>query len=191
MYLILIIIINVIDERRLILNINMKSTVYSSVEYSKDKKHRYSLKKIWDSEKPIATIIMLNPREKTDALYQDKSIILFMNYCIDNNFGGMYVVNLFSIRCDSEIALKKISYNTRFDKSTDKYLREALEKSAKLYIGWGTNNNRLKRIKQVKKVIEKYKNIQIARLVNTGENAVHLSRASSVLIEEIIEVEQI
>ena len=171
--------------------INMKSTVFSIVEYSKDKKHRYSLKKIWDSEKPIATVIMLNPREKTDALYQDKSIILFMNYCIDNNFGGMYVINLFSIRCDSEIELKKISYDMRFDELTDKYLKKALEESAKVYIGWGTNNNRLRRINQVKKVIEKYKNIQIVRLVNTEDKAVHLSRASSILIEKKIKVEQI
>jgi hypothetical protein len=95
----------------------------------KGKEHRYLLKKVWNKEKAIATIIMLNPRRQTDALYLDKSVMLFMNHCISEGFGGLYIVNLFSYRCDSEKELKAIDYHKRYDIETDKWITHAVKKA--------------------------------------------------------------
>lgn len=166
---------------------NVNSVVRSKSIFSKDikKKHRYLLKKVWDSEKPVATIIMLNPREETDALYLDKSVMLFMNYCISKRFGGLYIVNLFSYRSDSVKKLKKINYSDRYDSNTDKWIEHAVKSSSVIYIGWGSNKNKIIRINKVKEMLRKYSSNKIIRLTTDDNKAVHISR-STLKMKEII-----
>ncbi|KJL02518.1 DUF1643 domain-containing protein [Priestia aryabhattai] len=167
--------------------------IKSEAEFSKDESatHRYLLKKVWDEEKSIVTIIMLNPRKETDALYLDKSVMLFMNYCISKNFGGFYIVNLFSYRCNSESKLKAIDYDKRYDQQTDKWIRHAVNNSVKLYIGWGSNNNRKKRIKQIQEMLRECNDIDIVKLNTVDDREVHMSRSTLKKTEVVINIDKI
>lgn len=64
---------------------------------SEDQKYRYRLWRSWDSEKPVAGWMMLNP-STADALYDDPTIRRCMGLSQKWGFGGIEVVNVFAFR---------------------------------------------------------------------------------------------
>ena len=61
------------------------------------KKYRYLLSRIWDDNKPWVLFIMLNP-STADAEKDDPTIRRCIGFAKDWGYGGIYVVNLFSLR---------------------------------------------------------------------------------------------
>lgn len=63
--------------------------------FSEDKKHRFSLWRIWDESKPIVMVCGLNPStaNQTENDATIKSVIGIMKF---NGYGGFFMVNLFS-----------------------------------------------------------------------------------------------
>lgn len=59
--------------------------------------HRYSLWRIWDTEKPLVLWVMHNP-STADGIQDDPTIRRIINFSKDWGFGGIYVGNLFSYR---------------------------------------------------------------------------------------------
>ncbi|WP_417168758.1 DUF1643 domain-containing protein [Terrihalobacillus insolitus] len=121
----------------------------------------------------------------------DKSVMLFMNFCIGAKYGGMFIVNLWSYRTQSEKELIRIAYSKRHDVNTDNWIRQAVNESEKLYIGWGSNKNRKKRINQFKELLNRCKKINIVRLNTEDDRMVHLSRSTVNKKERIITINQI
>src|SRR5690625_313413 len=77
---------------------------------SKNPTFRYSLTRIWNRNLKRATIIMLNP-SIANVLKNDLSVNRCLNFCIDNRYGSLEVVNLFAfIETDS----KKLSAKPEF-----------------------------------------------------------------------------
>ena len=64
-------------------------------DISNDKKDRYSLSRIWDSKKPKALYIMLNPSYADDES-DDPTIRRLIFFSKKFKFGGFYVTNLFT-----------------------------------------------------------------------------------------------
>jgi hypothetical protein len=71
--------------------------VTTSAVLSDCKKHRYSLTRVWDDNKPRVLFIMLNP-STADAEKDDPTIRRCIGFAKDWGYGGIYVVNLFSLR---------------------------------------------------------------------------------------------
>ncbi len=72
-----------------------ESTIKRHALLSKDKKYRYSLKRIWDNDKPIVFFIMLNP-SLADNYQDDPTIRRLIKFAKLYGYGGFYVGNLFS-----------------------------------------------------------------------------------------------
>jgi len=72
-----------------------ESTIKRYALLSKDKKYRYSLKRIWDNDKPIVFFIMLNP-SLADNYQDDPTIRRLIKFAKLYGYGGFYVGNLFS-----------------------------------------------------------------------------------------------
>jgi hypothetical protein len=66
-----------------------------SADISNDKKDRFSLSRIWDSKKPKALYIMLNPSYADDES-DDPTIRRLIFFSKKFKFGGFYVTNLFT-----------------------------------------------------------------------------------------------
>ncbi|MBW9169766.1 DUF1643 domain-containing protein [Clostridium estertheticum] len=154
-------------------NTTESSAIISDLNYN-NYVHRYFLERIWDKEKTIATVIMLNP-SYADELKWDYSSMRAINFLIDEGYGGITIVNLFScIETDSE---NLPSYNQRFDKDTDKYIEKAIIQNEVFIIAWGSNKNRLRRITNLKKILTKHKDsIKISRLTDEDNSRRHVSR---------------
>ncbi|HHK5554659.1 hypothetical protein COL11_00075 [Bacillus anthracis] len=165
------------------------STAYFSEGF--ERKHRYSLFRYWSEEKNYATIIMHNPTRKADEIAFDKSIFLAHNYFYNKNYSGYYIVNLYSYRSDSTEGLKGVSFNEKFDSDTDAHIRTAIENSKDIYIAWGTNKNKVKRINFIKGILEDREITHVHKLKKlNGENQ-HPSRHNKDLEFDYIAVEKI
>ncbi len=163
----------------------VESSINSYCVFSADKKHRYFLMREWDVGKPHAAVIMLNP-SYADELKYDYSSMRLMNYLIDVGYGCMTIVNLFSyIESDSN---KLPSYEERYDTNTDNYIDQALDLADDIYIAWGSNRNRMRRIREVIHIIEKRKNMSANIYILTDDegNKTHLSRLGENIVRENI-----
>ena len=72
-----------------------ESTIKRHALLSKDKKYLYSLKRIWDNDKPKVLFIMLNP-SLADNYQDDPTIRRLIKFAKLYGYGGFYVGNLFS-----------------------------------------------------------------------------------------------
>lgn len=67
----------------------------SGAEFSRDKKYRYKLWRIWDDTLPLAMCIGLNP-SKANAEKNDPTINNLIKILSILGFGGLYMTNLFA-----------------------------------------------------------------------------------------------
>ncbi|RKD25807.1 hypothetical protein BEP19_02390 [Ammoniphilus oxalaticus] len=107
---------------------------------------RYSLTRKWNEDLKKATIIMLNP-SVANVLKNDLSINRCLNFCIDNDYGSLEVVNLFAyIETDS----KKLSAQSEnVGVENNKYLQSAIETADTIIVAWGSDNQYKTRKREV------------------------------------------
>ena len=72
------------------------TTIQCQAVFSEDRKHRFLLQKIWNTEKPKATIIMINPNQ-ADLIQTDATTMLVINNLDKLGFGSVDIVNLYSV----------------------------------------------------------------------------------------------
>ena len=136
------------------------STIQSKVIFSMDGKYRYYLEKVWDIEKKIATVIMINP-SIADELKMDISVCKLMNFLIDTDdkkYGSLRIVNLYA-QISSEP--KKIKNNViDVEILNDKYILESLKETDLVIVAWGIEKNKYTTRK--KKIYEMLKNNNIS-----------------------------
>jgi hypothetical protein len=66
----------------------------SGAIFSEDRKFRYVLWRIWNSQKPKVMFIGLNP-SKAGEVQNDATIRRIMRFAQDHDFGGAFMLNLF------------------------------------------------------------------------------------------------
>lgn len=69
--------------------------IKSKAIFSDDKEHRLLLQKKWNSEKPSAMVIMINPNT-ADTVNFDMTTMLVINNLHKLGFGSVNIVNLYS-----------------------------------------------------------------------------------------------
>ncbi|QDQ03667.1 DUF1643 domain-containing protein [Bacillus sp. BD59S] len=172
----------------------MSEKIITSTAYfsgGSERKHRYSLFRYWSEEKNYATIIMHNPTRKADEIAFDKSIFLAHNYFYNKEYSGYYIVNLYSYRSDSTEGLKGVPFNEKFDSDTDAHIRTAIDNSNDIYIAWGTNTNKVRRINFIKEILKDYNITHVHKLKKLKGKNQHPSRYNKDLKFDHIAVEKI
>lgn len=136
--------------------VKIRSKIMNSiVVLSEDDKYRYCLTKIWEENKKRATVMMLNP-SKANELKCDKSVMNISNYLIDNNYGIMDIVNLFSYMTiyPNELGQREQKY----EKFNNQYITMAAERSDIIIIAWGSDSKKyITRKREVENMFIPYK----------------------------------
>lgn len=144
--------------------------------YSDDEKYRYSLTKIWDETKPKAAFVGINPSDATE-LIMDKTAMNLTNHLINNGYGMVEIVNLFSYRSKDQRGL--IHRKDEFEKHTLEYIKEALKSSQLIIVGWGRDAEKKPKYRstmaQVKNELKKYSDIVRCFKDQRGNINCHLS----------------
>ena len=140
----------------------MKKILFSDAFFSKDRKHRYALWRVWNNKLPKVLFIGLNP-STADEVKDDPTIRRCINYAKDWGYGGYIMGNIFAYRSTDPKNLKITNNPIGIDNNS--WLKK-LHSEASLTIGaWGNHGKYLDRGEEVSNLID---NLYCLRITKEG-----------------------
>ena len=140
----------------------MKKILFSDAFFSKDRKHRYALWRVWNNKLPKVLFIGLNP-STADEVKDDPTIRRCINYAKDWGYGGYIMGNIFAYRSTDPKNLKITNNPIGIDNNS--WLIK-LHSEASLTIGaWGNHGKYLDRGQEVINLID---NLYCLRITKEG-----------------------
>ena len=129
-------------------------------------RYRWSLPRIWDSQKPMLGFVMLNP-STADGLEDDPTIRRCIGQAQRRGFGGIIVTNLFAFRATSPDDMKAEDQPVGVW-GTEAIISKASE-SETIIAGWGTHGTHRGRDEEVKAlIVELGRPLYAVRLTKDG-----------------------
>lgn len=114
--------------------ITEKDTIKCEAVYNEDKTHRLLWKRVWNKEKPTACVIMINPCQADTILTDTTTYLVVNNIARLGDFGGVTIVNLFSLLTPKLHFRTEIDVN---DYSNDQYIKKAADEASVVILAWG------------------------------------------------------
>ena len=149
--------------------ITEKETIKCEAVFNEDKTHRVLWKRVWNKDKPMACVIMLNPCLSDNIVTDTTTSLVVNNVAKLECFGGVSIVNLFSLltaKLDFRSGGKELN-----DKENDAYIKKAAEEASIIVLGWGKGAEQNVRItnraEQVLDLLTPYK--EKFRVISDGE----------------------
>jgi len=175
--------------------VHKDSTLKTEAIFSEDGAHRYRLKKIWDSDKPVITLVTMYPHyDGVDTI--DLTTMLSMNEIVKNGeFGAINFVNLYS---NIDVPSNRKHIANGFDNFTDVEIMNAASESSKIILAYGSYAKRPliePRVNEVLDMLKPHQN-KLMRLIQplTGEIAhplnTYVRNSKWILKKEVIDTEK-
>ncbi|MDK9863566.1 DUF1643 domain-containing protein [Staphylococcus equorum] len=150
---------------------NIQSILETEAIISDDKQHRYLLKKTWDKEKKVLTIITMYPHYD-GVLNIDLTTQLIMNKISEmDGFGSIHFVNLYS-NITTPINLKHLENS--HDKHTDIQIMKAVKEADEVILAWGAYAKKASvesRVNEVLEMLKQHKK-KVKKLINPQTNEI-------------------
>lgn len=137
-----------------------KETIRCESHFNEDHSHRFLWKRIWNKDKPLATVIMLNACIADNQIMDTSTVLSCNNIARLNVFGGIQIVNLYSV------LTSKLNFRWNSDEElnapeNDSYIKKAVAESEVAILAWGRsadNNQRIAdRAAHVVNMLSEYK----------------------------------
>ena len=149
-----------------------KDTIKCEAVFNELRTHRYLWKRVWNRDKPLAAVIMLNPC-MADTLTMDTTTFLVVNNVARlDQFGGVVIVNLYS-RLTSKLSFRWNSDEDLNDPENDSYIRKAAAEAETVILAWGrgqdTNQRIADRVNAVLRLLDGSK--EKLRVISDGERS--------------------
>ena len=125
-----------------ILSNDEEGLMITKCQFNSSKSQRYLMDKIWNEDGKKAVFIGINP-SYANGIKGDKTTMTVINYLIDDGFGSLTVLNLFSI-IDVDTKSNNKKYATNFE-----HHREIFENADLILIGWGCETKKYSDQKEV------------------------------------------
>lgn len=120
--------------------------------FSKDRKYRYSIERVWDSTRKSVVFICLNP-STADEYEEDQTLTRCINFSRDWGYGSVEVVNLFAFKATDPTDLKSSLHPVGTE--NDRYIEEAVEGADLVVAAWGEHGKYRRRNREVLYLIRK------------------------------------
>lgn len=117
----------------------------NGAEFSKDRKYRYALWRIWDNSKPLVMFIGLNPSTANENTL-DPTITRVKGFASTWGYGGFYMMNLFALVSSNPDDLLK-SDDPLGD--NDGWIEKVIPKCEKIIFAWGSFSQAVDRAKLI------------------------------------------
>ena len=123
--------------------LNLKDTIKCESIFDSERMHRFWWKRVWDSKKPIACVISLNPCMADNIIMDTTTYLVVNNVANLEDYGGVIIVNLFS-KLTSKLNFKWNGVEDNNLPENDNYIKKAAEESEVVVLAWGKGaaNNR-------------------------------------------------
>ena len=138
-----------------------KDVIKCESTYSDDREHRFLWKRIWNKDKPMAAIIMINPCLSDNYTVDRSTALVVNNIARLEEYGGVEILNLYS-KLTKKLTLKWNSDEELNLPDNDIFIKKAAEECATVILAWGksvANNPRSEeRALAVINLLKDYKN---------------------------------
>ena len=155
--------------------ITEKDTIKCEAIFNEQKSHRLYWKRVWNKEKPLACVIMLNPCLSDNIVCDTTTSLVCNNVARLECYGGVIIVNLFSI-LTNKLQMRWARDIDINDIENDNYIKKAAEEASIIVLAWGRGaelNVRISnRAEQVLELLSKYQ--EKFRVISDGKRkAIH------------------
>ena len=128
--------------------------------FNDDHTHRFSWKRVWNKDKPLAAVLMLNPCISDNILTDVTTFCVVNNVARLESYGGVVIVNLFSL-LTSKLNFRWSADEDLNDPENDNYIKKAAEECDTMILAWGkasgSNQRIADRVAQVMAILEPYR----------------------------------
>ena len=145
------------------------TTIRSKAIFSDDKEHRLLLRKEWDSEKPTAMVIMINPNT-ADTVNFDMTTMLVLNNVSRLGFGSVNIVNLYS-KIMEKLNLRFNGDDELIHDEADEIIQQYAAMSDAIIIAWGTIGKNTLRVRERQKYLLELIKQHAGKMYKIGRNA--------------------
>lgn len=132
--------------------ITEKDTIRCEAIFNEDHTHRYLWRQVWNKDKPMACVIMLNPCIADTIITDTTTYLVVNNIARLENYGGVEIVNLFSA-LTSKLDFRNNTVEELNDKENDKYILKSASECSCIILAWGlgaiTNINISDRVTEI------------------------------------------
>jgi len=109
---------------------------HSVAVFSPDERYRYSLKRVWDTSRPNALFVMLNP-STADEMKNDPTVERCERRARANGFGSFGVVNIFAWRATDPRELLRAE--DPVGSENDRAILEKANWADQIIVSWGAH----------------------------------------------------
>lgn len=141
--------------------ITEKDTIKCESVFNEDRTHRFLWRRVWNKDKPMAAVVMLNPCISDNIITDTTTALVVNNIARMEEFGGVTIVNLYSLLTN------KLNFRWNSDEDlnaeeNDTYIKKVAEESSVVILAWGksadTNQRIGDRADDVLKLLSPHKN---------------------------------
>jgi len=152
--------------------ITEKETIKCEVVFNEERTHRFSWKRVWNKDKPMVAVVMLNPCSADCVVTDTTTSLVVNNVAALEKFGGVEIVNLYSM-LTSKLNFRWNSDEDLNHPENDNYIITAAKESEAVIVAWGRavdeNKRIIGRVEQVMKLLEPFSEKLIC--ISHGENS--------------------
>jgi len=122
-----------------------KDTIKCESVFNEERTHRYLWKRVWNKDKPIVAVIMLNPC-LSDNLVTDTSTFLCCNNVTRlEEYGGIAILNLYSLLTN------KLNFRWNSDEDLNNpenngYIQKTAAECGAVILAWGRASDNMQRV---------------------------------------------
>lgn len=116
--------------------ITEKDTIKCEAVFNDLKTHRFLWKRVWNKDKPLACVIMLNPCLSDNIVTDTTTSLVVNNVAKLGEFGGVSIVNLFSL-LTPKLQMRWARDIDINDYGNDTYIKKAADEASIVILAWG------------------------------------------------------
>ena len=125
--------------------ITEKETIKCEAIFNDEHTHRFLWRRMWDKDKPMATVVMLNPCHADNIITDTTTALVVNNVARLEKYGGVNIVNLYSL-LTNKLNFRWNSDEDLNDPENDTYIKKAAEESEAVILAWGKGADSNQRI---------------------------------------------
>ena len=125
--------------------ITEKDTIKCEAIFNDEHTHRFLWRRMWDKDKPMATVVMLNPCHADNIITDTTTALVVNNVARLEKYGGVNIVNLYSL-LTNKLNFRWNSDEDLNDPENDTYIKKAAEESEAVILAWGKGADSNQRI---------------------------------------------
>lgn len=113
-----------------------KDTIKCESIFNEDRTHRFLWKRVWNKDKPLMTVIMLNPCHADNIITDTTTALVVNNVARLEEYGGVSIVNLYSL-LTPKLNFRWNAEEELNHEDNDNYIKKAAEESEVVVLAWG------------------------------------------------------